>query len=760
MSEKTPPDATFPEGQSETAEKPRTEDVAPATSDIQDSAARMTGEPEHVSETQNPSADSAIPEKAMEPGADTVVKPGDMKKQPADSSRSSSAEGEEIQPIPADTFWSRRFEHCSRMPPVGLLVLLALMSWANFFHPGQALYCPAEATYLSAFIHGVQQHSWLGPLSVDGGAFSVAQWPLYYWLLAGLAAIPGVVEDSFLIPLAGFISAALAVLGVWALTHAARFGARAAFAAGVITLCAPLFVPMPHFAGPTALSAAMMLFALACFCRGWMHRHAWLSLPLGFIFTALAGLGGGPLFFITPLVASFFFLIWRGTIRRAQAADALFGFILLLVILGAWLVMLNMSSTNDLYSSQLWADAFHKPWPLSARWWLVFAIAALGLLPWILQIAGVSWLRVCMSIPSSLSASRHENGSALLWSSLVVAAALALCTTRAPVAALALVCLTTPLLGRAFVHLPKLGNRFLFLLAGLFAILLGVHAILLSFPATQGLLLKVCPVTPPQELLDILSSLRGATVMGVILVLGGLYIFSFVRRYQGGGGLVFCALLTVLLCQPALLMVVPELGKKPEARLVTLAGIERMVNAAQGAPQGEPEAPTPEGAPALSTLPGQSVLPEAPLGQVPDIYGSQPAAQPTPEAAPVAPAEPAPAMPAPEATSPTPAPQGSTPAGDARQEEAPQAAPAPDTPAQSASPAEQAPPAAPGPAQSQSAPEQAQPQSGADGGSAVSADKPKAPAPAEEIIVEEIIEPAPEAPAAPGPEDEKMPSSS
>ena len=258
-------------------------------------------------------------------------------------------------------------------------------------------------------------------------------------------------------PLSGALAAALALLGVWGLSRAAGFGSKAALAAGLILLCMPIFAPLAHFTGPAALAAALLLFSLICFCRGWQAQRAWFYLPAGFVLAGLAGLTGGLFHLLLPLLASALFLLWRATFRRAQALDALTGFVLLLLLLALWLGGIILWTNAEGYMQGLFATVAQWHGPVTARWWLPLAVAGLGLVPWIGMAVCVSWQRVLRSAWSDLKASRAERaGSAFVWISVMLACLLSLFMPMAQIQSVAvcLACLTAPLLGRPCCACP------------------------------------------------------------------------------------------------------------------------------------------------------------------------------------------------------------------------------------------------------------------------------------------------------------------
>lgn len=531
------------------------------------------------------------------------------------------------------------FSSLAKTGPLALLIIMGCMAWPIFFQHGQATYCPAELKYLTAFMHAIAGHSWLAPIGLDGEAWTAAQWPALGWIIGLAALIPGI--TGYLLPAVSFTCTFMAVLGVWCLSLAAGFRLPAAFAASLILLCAPLFAPLPNFMGPATLTAAFTLFSLVFFSIGWRKRNAWLSLPLGFICAALAGLSGGILPFAVPLLASFLFLVWRGSFRRPQKTDAIFGFILLLLIIGIWLGVLMMQEKGNAYLDLLFGNAWQFAWPIPIRWFLPLAAGILGLMPWILMLISVSWIKVLGRTGKSLSASRRENASALIWISLIVALCLAPFIPAFHPSAVIIACLGAVLLGKAFINLSSLGNRFFFLLASLCLIIAGCVLLAVSFESTQSIIFGMLPELPVPDLGPRLLSLQALPVMGGIVLVGGIIGLWFARSWQGAGGLLYAMLLVIILCQPARLMLVPDLAAMPGTPLVPFGVIETKVNEGlKPAPPALPEAQQEESAPATQPEPAQPpALPENPASEnsmtAPEAEGSPalPAAEPAPEPA-------------------------------------------------------------------------------------------------------------------------------
>lgn len=523
------------------------------------------------------------------------------------------------------------FAGLAAIGPLALLLILGCMAWPMFWHPGQGFYCPAELKSLTAFLHCIAQQSWIAPTGLENSAFSAPQWPVFNIWIGLFALVPGLADSGLLLPAATFTATFLAAFAVWALAISAGFGRKAALAAGIILLCAPVFAPLPHFMGPAALAAALAIFAIIFFCRGWMAEKAWLCLPLAFVLTALAGLCGGLLHFAVPLLASFCFLIWRANLHRAQRADALSGFILMLVIIGCWLGAIMLSDGHENYVNALFAGAARFAWPIPTMWLAAIAISLAGLIPWLLMVFGVSWLHVLTHAGSSLSASRHANGSAFVWISLVLTLCLSLFTPAFHAAAILIVCLAAALLGKTFINLPDIGNRLFFALAGFCMLAAGAIICLASYSETQPLVFNHIPLLANIPGLGVkLAALSALPVIGGICILAGLLAFFFAKRCRACGGLVFAALTVIVLCQPARLMLVPEIAALPGTPLMSYASIEGKMKAALAPAQtAQPSAENP--AQARQTAPAP--VPAEPQAKEPAQTEPVAEAQSQPEAA-------------------------------------------------------------------------------------------------------------------------------
>ncbi|MBT9748376.1 ArnT family glycosyltransferase [Desulfovibrio desulfuricans] len=571
---------------------------------------------------------------------------------PAESAPQSAAPG----------FADKIFDAASIVGPLALLLIMLAQAWPALM--GHSLYCPREAAGILAFTQTAQSGMWLAPAG-DG----LAQWPVFFWFLRGIEALLTKAAPQFahlLFPLAAMAGTLLCLVAVWVLGRVAGLDRRAALAGGMLLLCAPIFAPLSTFTGPEALAAAVTLLSLACLCHGWQQPGTTISLPLGFALAALAGLTGGLFYLLLPVLASLAFLLWRCGFRRAQKADGLVGFVLMLGIIGCWLAVVMLWHQPDGYLKNLGTQLV--TWPITkATWWKPLAFAALGLLPWLAVICGVSWARVLRTAPADLAASRKEKaGMAFLWIALVFACLLSIFAADMVGAAVCTASLAALLLGKALLRLPPAGAKLFYIIAALCLLHASMALVAAGFGYTLDWLGKFFHFTLTESQRTAVLGLKALPVLGGIGIVAAVLLARLVRRGAHGGtsgSLVMCAVIAVILAQPASLMLMPQLEKTPEAQVKSLSAILTPAPAAPAvlAPEATP-APAPE-------------APAAAPADTPKLEPAAPAEKPAPVQEPAAPAATQPA----EAS----APQTAAPAAPTTPAETPAAAPAP-TPADAA----------------------------------------------------------------------------
>lgn len=556
-------------------------------------------------------------------------------------------------------FGDSLFDAASVAGPLALLLIMLAQAWPALM--GHSVYCPGEAASIAAFAQTTQGGMWLAPAG-DG----LAQWPVFFWFLRGIEALLAKAAPQFahlLFPLAAMAGCLLSLVAVWVLGRVAGLNRRAALAGGMLLLCAPIFAPLSTFVGPEALAAALTLLSLACLCHGWQKPGTTLTVPFGFVLAALAGLTGGLFHMLLPVLTSLAFLFWRCGFRRAQKADGLLGFALLLILVGCWLAVVMLWQQPQGYLKNLGEHLV--TWPISkATWWKPLALAALGLLPWLAVICGVSWARVLRTATADLAASRKDKaGMAFLWMALVIACLLCIPAANMFGAATCAACLAALLLGKALLRLSPAGAKLFYLIMTLLVLLASISLVAAGFGYTLDVLGKLLHLTLSEGERAAVLGLKALPVLGGIGIVAAVLLARLVRpaaRCGTSGALLLCAGIAIVLAQPASLMLMPQVEKTPEAQVKTLSAI---LAPAPAAPAATPMAPAaqPEAAAPAEVAPAPAAAPAAPAVAPAASPEAAPAAPVEKPAAPVQEPVAAPAAAQPEATSPQAAEPAPTP---------------------------------------------------------------------------------------------------
>ncbi len=544
--------------------------------------------------------------------------------QPAQSAAQPTAPSNVVASGPG--FADNIFDAASLAGPLALLLIMLAQAWPALM--GHSVYCPREAAGIMAFMQTAQSGMWLAPAG-DG----LAQWPVFFWFLRGMDTLLAKFAPQFahlLFPLAAMAGCLLSLVAVWVLGRVAGLDRKAALAGGMLLLCAPIFAPLSTFVGPEALATALTLLSLACLCHGWQKPGTTLTVPLGFVLAALAGLTGGLFYVLLHVLTSLIFLFWRCGFRRAQKPDGLLGFALLLIVVGCWLAVVMLWQQPQGYLKNLGEHLV--TWPISkATWWKPLAFAGLGLLPWLAVICGVSWARVLRTAPADLAASRKENaGMAFLWIALVIACLLCIPAADMVGAAVCAGCLAALLLGKALLRLSPTGAKLFYIIAALLLLHASMALVAAGFGFSLDWLGKFLHITLSEGQRAAVLGLKALPVLGGIGIVAAVLLARLVRRGAHGGtsgSLVLCTAIAIVLAQPASLMLMPQLEKTPEAQVKSLSVI------LAPAPAATPTAPA---APA-EVAPAPAAAPETPVAAPAEAPKAAPAT--APETAPAAPVE-------------------------------------------------------------------------------------------------------------------------
>ncbi|MCR4665909.1 MAG: hypothetical protein K5657_01300 [Desulfovibrio sp.] len=452
-----------------------------------------------------------------------------------------------------------------------LLVVLAVQAAPDIYYAlnGTSLYCPAEVNHIGAYLHAETKNLWLAPVGV-----LPAEWPGLMWATKLVSFL--VPQGDLLFATTGILAVALCLFAAWNLGRVA-YGYAEATAAGCILLAAPLFTPLSHVYGAAALATGLYLFALTLLCRGWIKEGGWFSLPLGFLFIGLATLTGGLFFLVLPLLSSFFFLLWSLRYKRAQRSDSIFGFLCLLILLGAWFFAMYIVVGDAAYMESLLAGAVKNPWPLT-DWIRPLLLLTLGVFPWVLAWIFPSWTTLCRNALTSLRASQNTKAiTSLIWINAFTGILLLFCLPAAAqhTATICLVTLLAVLLGKTVVRLSKLGARLFIGCCMLFLLLAGLVLLGSYFSLWESNLATALPVLPPKDILAVLPTLVALPVLGAICLLGTFFCKRCLGSADTGRFLLFSLAIATLLTLASTILLVPALADKPFAKLATLGDITK-----------------------------------------------------------------------------------------------------------------------------------------------------------------------------------------
>ena len=260
---------------------------------------------------------------------------------------------------------------------------------------------------------------------------------------------------------------------------------------------------------------------------------------------------------------------------------------------------------------------------------------------------------------------------AFLWIALVFACLLSIFAADMVGAAVCTACLAALLLGKALLRLPVAGAKLFYIIAALCLLHASMALVAAGFGYTLDWLGKFFHFTLTESQRTAVLGLKALPVLGGIGIVAAVLLARLVRRGAHGGtsgSLVMCAVIAVILAQPASLMLMPQLEKTPEAQVKSLSAILTPAPVAPAvlAPAATP-APAPE-APAAAPAETPKLEPAAPA-TAPESVPAAPAEKPAPVQEPAA--APAAAQPAEAA-----APQTVAPTVPAAPNEAPAANPA------------------------------------------------------------------------------------
>ena len=446
-------------------------------------------------------------------------------------------------------------EGCFNSLSYAALLVLPLLLLAQFTMGLSALtpwLLPQEANFAQAYELMVASGHWLiAPTAVPPG---------WFWVLRLLNTLPYV--DGPVVYAAGAaLAGILTLLGTWFLALSAGYDRRTAFASGLALLSCLAFPALAHRVGPELLFTGLLTLGLACLLRGWNKELSFMWLLPGCIFVAFAGLTGGLLGIILPVLGSLIFLLWKGAFSRFNRMDGVAGFAILLVLPLTWLGAVMLFGPGDAplrtMCAQLIAPFLPPYWPPQDPVWLYAAVLPLALVPWILAPLFVSWGNALAQPIKRLVSTRRENsGSAWIWIHLVAGLLLlSAMSAKSCLNMLPLMPLLAIVLGKTVMNLPQANSRAFFLalagLAGLAALALGLASLAQFWPPLQNFM----PLPYPKGF----AAIKGLPILAGICLLTAFVLWKLVDRRFPGACLLMCAVAVTALSLPALKLTSPSM---------------------------------------------------------------------------------------------------------------------------------------------------------------------------------------------------------
>lgn len=458
---------------------------------------------------------------------------------------------------------------------VGFPILLILAAAMTFLEVWQVrdLWFSDEVRLADAFMN-LGNGDWLR-LTMNGLPYPDKP-PLYFWFMEALTRIPGVTVPMVFF-LAVAVSHVLFIGSIWLLARGTGHDRREAFAAGLVALSCVYISGAACYPRMDLLFAAVVTLGMTCLYRGWIKSFAPFWLAAGFLLMGVATLIKSPLGIAFAVASSILFLFWRGTPGRLNGRDGLPGFLLMLLMILAWLGALYLGGhqdyLKDMLGSQL-AGRVLEGGHHAQVWWYYLAAIPLIWLPWILLIPVVNWFAALRGIPRAWKTRKTNGGSSWLWIWLVSGVAMLSCVqAKMAVYALPLLAPLAVLTGRSLLRLSPGRSRIFFSLASIVLAFAGLALVLIDVfpllrPYVEGFIPAVPAVADPW-----LDQLEGTMYMGGILVLLAVVLLFFTRLALPGGALLVTALGMIVMLQPYQAFVAPSMDKllSPRAQAAVMA---------------------------------------------------------------------------------------------------------------------------------------------------------------------------------------------
>ena len=558
------------------------ETEAPAKEETPAPETPQAGEPAtevKAEESPEPGENTPQPETTETPGEeakaaeDTPLKLAEpVKKRKVVRKKFSAAAAPETPPAPPSGPAAKVFDALSYAGLPLLIVLAAAMTFLEVWQV-RDLWFSDEVRLADAFMN-LRNGDWL-MLTLNGIPYPDKP-PLYFWFMEALCRIPGVTMPMVFF-LAVAVSHALFIGSIWLLARGTGHDRREAFASGLVALSCLYISGAACYPRMDLLFAAVVTLGMTCLYRGWIKSFAPFWLTAGFVLMGVATLIKSPLGIAFAVAASILFLFWRGTPGRLNGRDGLPGFLLMLLVVAAWLGALYLEGHQDYLRDMLGTqlagrvlEGGHHAEP----WWYYLAAIPVIWAPWVLIILFVNWFAALRGIPGAWKSRRENGGSSWLWIWFFSGAAMLSCVqAKMAVYALPLLAPLAVLTGRSLLRLTPGRSRCFFSLVSAVLAVAGLALVLVDvFPMLRPYIGGFLPPVPAMAD-PWLEALEGVMYMGGILVLLAVVLLFFTRLSLPGGALLVTAVGMVLLLQPYHFFVAPSMDKllSPRSQAVAMA---------------------------------------------------------------------------------------------------------------------------------------------------------------------------------------------
>ncbi len=466
------------------------------------------------------------------------------------------------------------FRLLGRMTPLTLLLFLAAVCWPVFLIGDS--FCPGEALNIKFFSSVAQS-----PLLPQAdGAVAL---PGFAWL--GALVLKCVPVPAMGLSVVSALGAFICLIGVWGVCPLLRLGRYTPLAAGLALFCTPAFLAFSQFVGPVLTATGLSLLALGILGHAWTKDMDFSGMILGNLLAAAAGLTGGLLYALLPVISAFLLCLWRCDFRRSRQPDALIGFAVFLFTLAIW-AALTIIFSDGAGSSSIAKSLIRLPSEPSAAG-NALRLYTLGSLPAILVIFCCNWPKILRGSLASLKASRTAPKTAILWIGLFVTLGLTILTPHAADVFPA-IAITAILAGRALLRLEKIGTRAFFIFVTLTLLAAGFSCAAATIPSLQHWVASTLGLPLDGNAEKILADLANISIIKTIAftalpVISAAIILHVVwRSSTAAAGLLVTAVMVVVMAQPFGLFVAPSLREMPSLQLKTF---EHLNDATPAAPK-------------------------------------------------------------------------------------------------------------------------------------------------------------------------------